>query len=219
MQYNLNLKNIKQSATHLGTFLKDYNIPRNVLLEAISKVFFFKNWNTLQGIATKPNIIEHLNVQKRYLFEIEAQIEEKQLLSLFKDCFNEGNAQLNIINFLSEKRTDKFNYFHIELDLMKNDRNILTGIFLLCDKFKKMNVGINKFEYCRVVVEKESLMTYFKEKLPNANEEASKNEVSKMYYDKEAYETQLMVHTLTTPPTKKALAFYESINQKMKQKK
>lgn len=216
MQYNINLKNIKQSATNLGKFLKDYNIPRNVILEAIAKVFFFKNYNTLEAMSTKPNIIEYLNVQKRYLFEIEAQINETQLLNLFKECFTEGKAQFNMLNFLYEKQPNNFNYFHIELDLMKSDRNILTAMFLLCEKFKKMNIGINKFDYCRVAVENESFMAYFNDQLPSIKEEHPENEISHMYYDKEAYETQLIVKTLQATPTKEALEFYNSLDTKRK---
>jgi hypothetical protein len=178
MQYELNLKNIKQSATNLSKFLKDYNIPRNVLLEGMAKIFFFKNWNTLEGLATRPQIIEHINIQKRYLFEIEAQIEESTLLDLLKRSFKEGQAQFNLINFVSEKKDNTFNYFHFEIDLMKSDKNILTAMFLMCEKLKNMKVVINKFDYCRVVCEKESFMEYFNEQ---KNKTTSKMPVDMTY--------------------------------------
>lgn len=219
MQYNLNLKNIKQSATNLGKFLKDYNIPRNVLLEAIAKVFFFKNYNTLEGLATKPHIIEHLPIQKRYLFEIEAEIEKPLMIKLLNESFLEAKGQFNLINLLSEKVNEKTNYFHIELDLSKSDQNILTAMFLLCEKIKNMNVDISKFDYCRVVCEKESFMSYFNHSYPKPKKE-DKN-LTNYYknlsiYDHDAEDTERMIKTLQATPTKEALEFYESLNTKAK---
>ena len=46
MKYDINFKNIKQSATNLGEYLKEFNIPHNKILEGFSRALFYKNWNT-----------------------------------------------------------------------------------------------------------------------------------------------------------------------------
>jgi hypothetical protein len=155
MKYDINLKNIKQSAVNLGEYLKEFNIPHNKILEGFSRSLFYKNWNTLQGVSTKPQIIEHLDVEKRYLFEIEANITREKLSTILKEAFAFSKAQLELITLLQDG-----NYFHIALDLRKSDTNILTAMFVFAERLKPYDV--KKFDYCRIVCEKESFMQMYR---------------------------------------------------------
>lgn len=155
MKYDINLKNIKQSVNNLADSLKEYNIPRNQILEAFARSIFFKNWNTLQGIGKKPHIIEHLDIQKRYFFEIDANVSREELLKKLKSSFEKANANLELINLIEDKKS-----FHMEINVLKSDKNILTAMFLFAEELKSHNV--TRFDYCRVVCEKESFMAMYK---------------------------------------------------------
>jgi hypothetical protein len=157
MKYTINLKNVKQSVAHLNESLKEFNIPHNKMLDSFSKALYYKNWNTLYSLATNPSIISQQEEVKKYLFEIEANITKSQLLTLLKTSFLKANALLSIDNFF---QNDCF--FHIELNLKKSDTNILTAMFLLADSLK--NHDVKKFDYCRIVCEKESFMDFYKNK-------------------------------------------------------
>ena len=155
MKYDINLKNIKQSTANLGEYLKEFDIPHNKILEGFSRSLFYKNWNTLQGVSTKPQIIKHLDVEKRYLFEIEATINREKILSILKESFSFTKAQLDLITLLQDG-----NYFHIALDLRKSDTNILTAMFVFAERLKPYDV--TRFDYCRITCEKESFMQMYK---------------------------------------------------------
>jgi len=155
MKYDINLKNIKQSASLLGKSLGAYNVPHSAILEAFSHSLYYKNYNTLQGVCTKPQLIEHYKPHKYYLFELEAGIDKATLLRLLREAFIKAKAEFHLSDFIQEK-----NYYHFKIDLTKSDTNILTAIFLLCDQLKSYHVSDMK--YCRVLCEKESFMGYFK---------------------------------------------------------
>lgn len=154
MKYDINLKNIKQSVNNLSDSLKEFDIPRNRILEAFAKAIFFKNWNTLQGLSQKPQIIQHLKIEKKYLFEIDAKITRDELLEKLKNSFKVAKAHLQLTNFLENNGS-----FHIELNLIKNDNNILTAMFIFAQELKSYSV--TRFDYCRVVCEKESFMKIY----------------------------------------------------------
>lgn len=154
MKYDINIKHIKQSVNNLSESLKDFDIPRNRLLEAFAKSLFFKNWNTVQGLVKKPQIIQHLNIEKKYLFEIDAKINREELLKKLKSSFNSAKANIELTNFLEDNGS-----FHIELNLLKNDKNILTAMFIFAQELKDYRV--TRFDYCRVVCEKESFMKMY----------------------------------------------------------
>ena len=76
MQYTINKKNVKQSIQNLSRFLKEkgYDIPRNIILDAFSKSIFYKNWNTLEAITEKPQIIQYIPEKKVYLIEVDCEL-------------------------------------------------------------------------------------------------------------------------------------------------
>jgi hypothetical protein len=164
MQYDINTKNIKQSASNLSNFFKEKNIdiPKSTILEAISKVFFFRNWNTLEGLSTKPQIIQHLKENKSYLIEIECSLTKNDLLSLIKKSFLKANAHFQLDNFIHEN-----NYSHVNINLTKSTDNFLTAMFILCENIKPYDV--KKFEFIRIIQEKESMMSYFEKKVSIPN--------------------------------------------------
>lgn len=157
MKYDLSLKNIKQSAANLNNFLKEkeYNIPHNIILEAISKVFFFKNWNTLSSLSQNPQQIEYYPIQKKYIFELEASISKEEFLKMFENSFIVAKSQCHIINVLYKEPN-----IHIELNTT-NNTNILTAMFILCDEMKKRNIQVKRFDFCRIECSKESFMEFF----------------------------------------------------------
>lgn len=157
MKYLLTLKNIKQSISIFGQCLKEqgYDIPKHVMFESFSKSLFFKNWNTLEGIATSPEQIKHYDVEKKYIFELQANIDKSSLFGLLKDCFKRADALFEFNDFLQSK-----NHYSFTIDMRKRDKNILTAMFLLCEELK--NYQVEKFEFCRIYCEKESFMEYFK---------------------------------------------------------
>lgn len=158
MNYNINLKNLKQSALNLSNFLKskDIELSHSANLEAISKILFLKNWQTAQAVATNPQTIEHISVCRYYIFEFTVNAPENIIKQYLKESFLEAKCVSQAINFLQ-----KNNDYHIQIDMSKSDSNILTAIFLLCDKLKNSSYNVSRFDYCRVVQEKENMMEFF----------------------------------------------------------
>ena len=153
MQYTINKKNVKQSIQNLSSFLKEkgYDIPRNIILDAFSKSIFYKNWNTLEGITEKPQIIQYIPEKKIYFIELDCELNENDFLNVFKKVFLEAKCQANINNFKSFK-----NSYHVEITFPNKNDNFLTAMFLLSDNLKLHNV--TRFDILRVFVEKENLL-------------------------------------------------------------
>jgi hypothetical protein len=153
MQYFINKKNIKQSVQNLSNFLKEkgFNIPRNIILEAFSKSLFFKNWNTLEGLSSKPSIIEHLPHKKSYMIEVEGNVPHEFFLSLIKESFEQGNCHVSIDNFLY-----KNGQYHVEISFPGKNDNFLTSMFYFAASLKPYQ--ITRFDILRIVFEKESLL-------------------------------------------------------------
>lgn len=161
MQYFINKKNIKQSIQNLSGFLKEKNfdIPRNILLEGFSKALFFKNYNTLEGLSSKPNIIEHLPEKKAYMIEVEASINSEKFLELFDLALQDGKCQATINNFVHEN-----NIYHLEISFPKTTDNFLIAMFYLASYLKPYSV--KRFELLRILFEKESLLDAMKLDFP-----------------------------------------------------
>lgn len=161
MQYFINKKNIKQSIQNISSFLKEKNfdIPRNIILEAFSKALFFKNYNTLEGITSKPNIIEHFPDKKAYMIEVEANISSEKFLQVFDLALEYGKCQAHINNFVHE------NYvYHLEISFPKTNDNFLIAMFYLASYLKPYSV--KRFDLLRIVIEKENLLEAIKLDLP-----------------------------------------------------
>lgn len=153
MQYFINKKNIKQSVQNLSHFLKEkgFDIPRNIILEAFSKALFFKNYNTLEGMSSKPTIIEHLPERKSYMIEVEGNVPHTIFMQLIKDSFEEGQCHAVINNVLYDNQTH-----HVEISFPSKNDNFLTAMFLLASSLKPYH--ITRFDILRIIFEKESLL-------------------------------------------------------------
>lgn len=153
MQYFINKKTVKQSVQNLNSFLKEkgFDIPRNIILEAFSKSIFFKNWNTLEGMTSKPEIIQHFQEKKSYMIEVECSIQENLFLKLINDSFLEGKCQATIENFITQD-----NVFHVEISFKHKTDNFLTAMFIMATSLKQYHV--KRFDLLRIVFEKENLL-------------------------------------------------------------
>lgn len=153
MFYFISKKNVKQSIQNLAEHLKSKNIdvPRNVLLEGFAKALFFKNWNTLEGLSTKPNIIEHYSNRKTYMVEIECSADRDEMLKIVQNCLTNAKCEAQIGNFIYDK-----NAFHFEFNFKSRTDNFLTAMILLAQELKVYQV--KRFDYMRIVFEKESLL-------------------------------------------------------------
>lgn len=161
MKYEISKKNIKQSVQNLTNILNKNGIivPRNIALEAIAKVFFMKNWNTLEGVSTDPEKIKYIEKQKLYLIEIDTNCPKEKLLDLLKISFKQGNCLFNMTNFNNHKSLNL-----IELDLTKNNNNIITALFFFKENIEKTSYIINRMDMARLFSEKENLTELFKGK-------------------------------------------------------
>ncbi len=159
MKYEISKKNIKQSTQNLINFLNKNGIiiPRNIAFEAIAKVFFNKNWNTLEAMTDNPSQIKNYKKNKTYIIEIESNCPQKELLTFVKDSFNEGNCLFNMIDHRYNKN---INYF--EFDLTKNNNNIITALFILGNKIKKSKYHISRCDMVSVIIDKTSATELFK---------------------------------------------------------
>lgn len=158
MNYELNKKNIKQSVKNLSLFLNQEGIfiERHKLLEGVSKLFFMKNWQTLEGVVTNPEQIKYIKNNKKYLIQIEIDCSKDKLMDLFKHAFKESKCQFNVVNYQNR------NSIHlIELDLSNNNDNLITALFVFSNKIKETNYIVKKMEMARIFTEKEDLTELF----------------------------------------------------------
>lgn len=175
MKYIINSKNIKQSIGKLSHYLKEknFNIPHNVMLEAFAKALFLRNWNTLQSIMNKTDSIKEIECQYQYILEITIDMNKPALLKILEQSFIKANAKLNIDKFsLLNEDNIKDNILHHQIifNMQGNGENFLTALFILCEQLKSIKVPEN-IEYCRIKVEKESLLEYFNQKKKLSDEE------------------------------------------------
>lgn len=159
MKYETTKQNIKASAKNLSKYLIEQGItlPNNKILEAIAKVFFMKNWNTLEGSITNPEIAKNIVTKKSYLIETEVDCSKETILTLFRESFHEGKCQFNLVYY-----KERGNVHLIELDLTQNNNNVITALFILGDKFKQSKYTVTRMDLIRLFVEKESLTALFK---------------------------------------------------------
>lgn len=159
MKYEATKQNIKNSAKNLSKYLMEQGIslPNNKVLEAIAKVFFMKNWNTLEGSITNPEIVKNIKNKKTYLIETEVNCSKEALLKLFRESFIEGRCQFNLVDY-----KERDNLHLIELDLTTNNDNIITALFILVEKLKKSTYTVKRMDLVRLFIEKKSLTALFK---------------------------------------------------------
>lgn len=157
---NLSIKIAKQSASNLSNYLKDagYNMPRNIILEAISKVFFFKNWNTMEGIISSPVRDDFEKTKKKTLF-IKINKDKEYLLKTFRYCAQKANCDFEITD-VKQNGSE----FKIEFDfLKKGSNNFLTLIMILGPKMKEDKCEVEHCYFWDVSIQRESLTEWFKQ--------------------------------------------------------
>lgn len=166
MIYNINSKNVKQSLSNLSLYLKEkgFNIPHNVMLDGFAKALFLKNWNTLSATMQKPVSIQDIEAEYKYILEIEIDLSQSILRLIIEEAFAEAKATLYIDSFvcLNKDNKDETPKYQIILNLAKGSNNTLTGFMLLGEKFKSIPIIPTNMEFCRIQIQKESFMTYFK---------------------------------------------------------
>lgn len=155
MQYLLNKRNIKQSLQNLSTQLKEkgYNIPRHILLDALARVLFFKNYNTLDGRISSPHVIEYIPNTRFYMLEIESDISKETLLTYIYHSLQEAKCQARVDNVIFEQGC-----MHVELHFDHNSNNFLTAMIHLATHCKPHK--ITRLDFLRVVVERESVLGF-----------------------------------------------------------
>lgn len=159
MKYETTKQNIKASAKNLSNYLLEQGVslPNNKILEALAKVFFMKNWNTLEGSITNPEKVKNIETNKTYLIETDVDCSKDTLLKLFREAFQEGKCVFNMVNY-----QERGSIHLIELDLTKNNNNIITALIILGEKFKKSKYTVKRMDLVRLFTEKESLTPFFK---------------------------------------------------------
>lgn len=158
--FHVNHKNLKQSATNLSNFLKTkgFNIPRNIILDATSKVFFVKNWNTIEAMSK--NNIEPIKEERKKILCININLSESEVILLLNKSMKDTS---NISFYMDHHKKDLNNndlYFYFSSN--KNFNNWVTFFILFCECLKEQNIKINKMEYFDISTEKSDWMLYFR---------------------------------------------------------
>lgn len=125
-------------------------MPKNVALEALAKSLFFKNWNTLEGLANSTDIIAHVRPEKYYAIEIECSATKKEIQAEIADAFTKAQVNPAVEDFRMNG-----NRFYFVIDLLKSDKNVLLAIVFLQQNLK--NYSLKSFNLLRVIFEKENL--------------------------------------------------------------
>lgn len=156
---NLSLKIAKQSASNLSSFLKEsgYNIPKSVIFEGIAKVFFFKNWNTMEGVLSDPTKDDFEKVKTKVLF-IKINKSKESLLQVIKESSLKAKCNFEIVDV-----KQKDNEFRIEFDFRKKGSdNYITLLMVLSETLKQDRSKIDHCYFWTTGVEKEDLTPLFK---------------------------------------------------------
>lgn len=158
MQFNLNLKSVKQSAANLSLFFKNsgYSIPKSVILDGMAKVFFFKNWNTLEGKLSDPFECD-LKREKKMIVIININKDKEYLLSKIKDSAIKAKFKYEISDF-----KEKNNTYQIEFEMMNTGANNFITFWMCFGKeIKKDNAIVKDCYFWRITKEIESLNALF----------------------------------------------------------
>jgi hypothetical protein len=161
MQFNITLKSIKQSAANLSLFFKEsgHNIPKSLIFEGLAKVFFFKNWNTMEGQLTN-SLTSGFQPEKRIIVNMEINRDKKYVLQTIEQAAKEVKFKYNILSIHEQN-----NSYQIEFDTSKiGSNNFITFWFSFEKIIKKDRVTVKNSYYWRVVKEKESLQELFDRK-------------------------------------------------------
>jgi len=161
MQFNITLKSIKQSAANLSLFLKKsgHNIPKALILEGLAKVFFFKNWNTMEGQLSDP-LTHSFKKEKKMILNIEINQSKEYLLEKIKKSAIDAKFKYEISDF-----QEKNNIYQIEFEMINTGSdNFITFWFCFYENIRKDNTTVKDCYYWRISKEKESLQQLFNRK-------------------------------------------------------
>lgn len=157
MKYSVNLKNIKQSAANLSRFLKDsgHHVPFSTILEGIAKVFFCKNWNTLEALAQKPSIETLSRIEKK-IFYIAFDRDQRYLSSLIAEAAKAANCHFTLVGITCEK-----DRFRVEFDFPKNTDNFITLWLFMARFLRRDGCTVTEFNYWTISQHEEDLIKIF----------------------------------------------------------
>lgn len=157
-KFLVNKKSTKQSLKNLSVFFKDkgYSIPHHVLLEALAKVFFVKNWNTLKAMSESNNELPLYKNESKYIFILKAKHDADIVLDIFKTILSQNQS----FDFYIENMILEDNTYYIYFSTRKTFNNWITYLILVGDAIKNRNIKIDRFEYVRQVVTVENFIPY-----------------------------------------------------------
>lgn len=161
-KFLVNKKTTKQSLKNLSVFLKDkgYSIPHHILLEALAKVFFVKNWNTLKAMSETNNEIPIFKNESKYIFIFKTESQSEEILEIFK----KNLLQEKKFDFYIEQLLFENNTYYIYFSTKTTFNNWITYLILVGNQIKKSNIKMDRFEYIRHVVDVENFMPYLSAK-------------------------------------------------------
>lgn len=164
-KFLVNKKSTKQSLKNLSLFLKEkgYFIPHNILLEALAKVFFVKNWNTLKAMSERDIDIPVIKNESKYSIIFKAERDADKILEILKSTLliknNFVSYDFYIENIFLVNKT-----YHIHFATRANFNYWITYLLVIGNTIKKNNIKMEMFEYVREVnkVEKVNILSSLK---------------------------------------------------------
>lgn len=160
-QFLVNRQNIKQAAKNVGLFLKEKNVSlsHSDLLHLIAKLFFYKNWQTLEASFDEP--LERKPF-KEVILVLETPLPDEQLFSIFEKVSRQANCKC-VLKKVHEQGNRK--EFKVEVQLQNQiESNFIVFVFLLCEYFKKNKLPITQGHYWETRIECQDFMQIFEAK-------------------------------------------------------
>lgn len=156
MKHELSIKSVKQSAANVSKFLQEegHSIPKSTVYEIMSKVFFFKNWNTLKAKIEDPADGDFKKESKRIVI-LESNCPREFLVQIMKNTMIRAKCEAPI-----ESISEKNGVFRIVIDTIKNYPNTLTMLILVTNNLMESPYEITKFHFWDVKQIKEDILPY-----------------------------------------------------------
>ncbi len=148
-------KNVKQAIKNVSAYLKQagFSIPHTTLLDLTAKMFFAKNWQTLNASFDTP---EERQVKKEKVLVIDTPLGIPQLKALFEEIGKKANC-LYSIEEIREYGSKKEFYFSVKLQ-NGIESNFLVFMFLLAQHLKGMPIPVKEIKLWDTRVECQDLM-------------------------------------------------------------
>lgn len=148
-------KNVKQAIKNVSAYLKQagFSIPHTTLLDLTAKMFFAKNWQTLNASFDTP---EERQVKTEKVLVIDTSLGVLQLKALFEEIGKRANC-LYSIEEIREYGSQKEFYFSVKLQ-NGIESNFLVFMFLLAQHLKGMQIPIKEIKLWDTRIECQDLM-------------------------------------------------------------